>query len=236
MKILKAFVVVLFVLSAGLLGFAVVVFMGKQAEKTRRVQVENDLDTQKSENTKLTLAYSQIAEARKELEKALETEKKRAVTIQSTLEQEKKGRSEAEQEFRKTQEELNNMKLEYQGLTQELEILQQKLKDLRGGSLESLRQAPGKDAAEVEIPPVVVTAGASDAAEVLVVNREFNFVVVDKGSSEGLTKGELLTVSHGGKAIARIQVEKVYDHFSACAILEENKSPGVQEGDLVKKS
>lgn len=213
------------------------VFMEKQAEEAHRIQVEGELSVQKAENKKLNLAYGQLTQSKKELEKILQEEKKRAKEILKALETEKKGRSRAEKDLKQNSEYLNKMKLEYQQLSQELEVLQQKLQDLGLGSPVPLsKKTPMKLTTEVEIPPVVVEAGTQQPGQVLVVNRDFNFIVVDRGSQEGLAKGEFLFIARGGKPVARVQVEKVYDHFSACGIVEEAKTRRIMEGDSVSKS
>lgn len=70
--------------------------------------------------------------------------------------------------------------------------------------------------------------------QVLSVNRKFNFVVVNMGLRGRLKIGDTLRVEQNGKLIGRVQVEKLYENFSACTILEEIKPAQIQEGDLVR--
>jgi hypothetical protein len=70
--------------------------------------------------------------------------------------------------------------------------------------------------------------------QVLSVNRKFNFVVVNMGLRNRLKMGDTLRVEQNGKLIGRIQVEKLYENFAACTILEEIKPAQIQEGDLVR--
>ena len=70
--------------------------------------------------------------------------------------------------------------------------------------------------------------------QVLTVNRQFNFVVVNLGLRNKVKIGDILRVEQGGKLIAKVQVEKLYDNFSACAIMEEIKPGQIHEGDLVR--
>jgi len=67
------------------------------------------------------------------------------------------------------------------------------------------------------------------------VDRKFNFVVAKIGLQDGIKKGDLLKVFKGGKEIATIKVEKLYDAFSASGILREDLSQRIEEGDEVRK-
>jgi len=70
--------------------------------------------------------------------------------------------------------------------------------------------------------------------QVLSVNRQFKFVVVNLGLRENIKVGDTLRVEQGGKLIGRLQVEKLYENFSACNIIEEIKPAQIREGDLVR--
>ncbi|MBI4115078.1 MAG: hypothetical protein HY447_00725, partial [Candidatus Omnitrophica bacterium] len=79
-------------------------------------------------------------------------------------------------------------------------------------------------------PPVV----DQRPTQVLSVNRQFNFVVVNMGLRDRLKIGDQLRIEENGKLIGRVQVEKLYENFSACTILEEIKPAKIQEGNLVR--
>lgn len=86
---------------------------------------------------------------------------------------------------------------------------------------------PGK--AKV-VPPFV------KISKVMTVNRKFNFVIVNLGLRDNIKTGDRLSVQKDGKIISNLEVEKLYDDFSAATILEENKDAPITEGDLVLKS
>ena len=72
--------------------------------------------------------------------------------------------------------------------------------------------------------------------QVLTVNRKFNFVVVGLGFHDGVKMGDTLKAERAGKEIGTIQVEKLYENFSAATIIKEGKDVPIKEGDLVRKS
>jgi hypothetical protein len=69
--------------------------------------------------------------------------------------------------------------------------------------------------------------------EVLVVNKKFDFVVVNLGEADGITPGMDLGVYRDQKFIAILQVEKVHANMSAAKIPAEWKSVDIKEGDKI---
>lgn len=84
--------------------------------------------------------------------------------------------------------------------------------------------------------PVAVQAPMATGPRVLTVNRKFNFVVVNMGMKDGLKMGDTLKVFKGGAENATLQIEKLYDKFSAATIVREDPTSQVREGDEVRKS
>ncbi len=77
--------------------------------------------------------------------------------------------------------------------------------------------------------------GRSLEGKVLVINREFNFIVINLGTKDAVNKGSRFAVLRGGKPITTVEVEKVYENMSAANMLEETKKgTEVQEGDAVR--
>ncbi len=91
--------------------------------------------------------------------------------------------------------------------------------------------------APVSTQPVQVVSPSAGAAvsKVLTVNRKFNFVVINQGLQDGLKMGDKLRVLKQGQEVATLQVEKLYDKFSAATLLEENPKQQVVEGDEIRK-
>jgi hypothetical protein len=46
--------------------------------------------------------------------------------------------------------------------------------------------------------------------------------------------GDKLTVERDGKVVGTLEVQKLYDHFSAAAILQETKETPIREGDAIE--
>lgn len=100
---------------------------------------------------------------------------------------------------------------------------------------ESPKEAPGKETG-TPFAPLPPAGGAVDQRplQILSVNRQFKFVVINGGIRGNLKVGDTLRVEQNGKLAGRIQVEKLYENFSACNIVEENQPAQIREGDLVR--
>jgi len=99
------------------------------------------------------------------------------------------------------------------------------------------KELPLKEKTEAPFAPLPApSAPAVDQRplQVLSVNRQFKFVVINGGMRGSIKVGDTLRVEQNGKLIGRIQVEKLYENFSACNIVEEIKPAQIREGDLVR--
>lgn len=68
--------------------------------------------------------------------------------------------------------------------------------------------------------------------KVMIVNKEFNFVVINLGSKDKVSVGDEFLVSRSGKPIADLKVEKVHEFMSAAGFSAELKDL-IQENDKV---
>lgn len=87
---------------------------------------------------------------------------------------------------------------------------------------------------KVETKPEMASK-ASKEGKVLLINRNFHFVVVNVGSKNGLSPSDILLIKRNGKQVAKVRVEKVYDEYSAAYIVEEDSSLPIEESDLVSE-
>ncbi len=87
----------------------------------------------------------------------------------------------------------------------------------------------------IELEKIVVKPVSSLAGEVLMVNKEHSFVVLNLGRANNLTFGEFLSVYRNGEFIGNVEVEMVYEKTSAATILPEWKDVEFKENDEVRK-
>jgi K+ transporter len=65
--------------------------------------------------------------------------------------------------------------------------------------------------------------------KVMIVNKEFNFVVINLGSKDNVKVGDEFSISRAGKSIGDLKVEKVHEAMSAAGFVAELK-------DLIKEN
>ncbi|MFH1646007.1 MAG: hypothetical protein ABIB11_06260 [Candidatus Omnitrophota bacterium] len=69
--------------------------------------------------------------------------------------------------------------------------------------------------------------------EILTINREFDFVVINLGKEDGIDEGMLLDVQRGEDSFGQVEVETVKDHISAAAIILGGDISKMRGGDSV---
>jgi len=93
----------------------------------------------------------------------------------------------------------------------------------------------------VELPPIVVRkdqAGMSAPVRgrVIDVSDSHNFVVVDKGSVDGVRLGMTLDILRGSATVGRVSVIRARPNMSACDIVRSGTTSPLQVGDLAVQS
>lgn len=74
------------------------------------------------------------------------------------------------------------------------------------------------------------------AANVLLVNREHAFLIIDAGTDNGVKIGDVFDVFHDNELIGKVEVEKVHDTLSAANFLANFKVDLVTTSDVVKRT
>jgi len=143
---------------------------------------------------------------------------------------------------------VTELKTQQQAMQQELAKVQQAKADLESKTTTAERPS-------VNLDPVVVSgAGAygdpgasfsdlplsqpkgvsSVQGQVVVVNRDYDFVVMNLGRNQGLEIGQEFQIMRGGEVLGRVKVEKLYDELAAASILPESRKDAIKEGDLLR--
>jgi len=171
---------------------------------------------------------------------------------------------ERQDEIERLTKDVEQLRGDRKGLTSELaemkgqeEILQAKVKDLEAAksALETkvmeLTQQPTVELDKIvvsspgggePIVPVSLSSPSADAGaprgsqegQVVVVNREYDFVVMNLGRNQGVAIGQELQVVRGTEVLGRVKIEKVYDELSAAAIMPNSEKDRMHEGDVVR--
>jgi archaellum component FlaC len=100
---------------------------------------------------------------------------------------------------------------------------------------------PSAIAGTVELPPIVVRRDRAGMAtlvqgRLIEVNEPHNFVVVDKGSANGVHIGMVFDILRGSSSVGRVTVSRVRPQLSACDIFRAKTPSPLQVGDLAVQS
>lgn len=119
--------------------------------------------------------------------------------------------------------------------------LEAKMKDLEALVKQPQAQKPQEQG--VELGKIVVSPeGAAEKpkaqssgveGKVLVVNKDYNFAVINLGNKDGVEAGNIFSVYNNNKNIGLIKVDRVHDSMSAASFVSAEIKDKVKEGDKV---
>lgn len=95
-------------------------------------------------------------------------------------------------------------------------------------------EAGKKKAAEAS--PVISAPKMSPQGEVIMVNRQYQFIIVNLGADHGAQTGGLVDIFRDGKSAAKGRLERIYPSMSAVTVFDEGAIEEIQEGDRVSLS
>lgn len=87
----------------------------------------------------------------------------------------------------------------------------------------------------INLDKIVVKPVPAVTGKVLVVNKEYAFVVVNLGKGSNVNIGDILSVYRDDDFIGRVEIEKVEEKISAATILPDWETVEFEEDDEVRK-
>jgi len=195
-------------------------------------RVRKDLETSQGDLAKATAAQEALSRSVEDRQKEIDRLTKDMMQIQS--------------EHKELAAQLADLKTERETLQQRLTDTEQAKTSLESKVMELSNQptveldkvlvtgageAPGGPGTPM---PVAAVSSAAASGQVVVVNREYDFIVMNLGKNHGLSVGQEFQVVRGNEVLGRVKVEKVYDELAAAAILPESQKDNIREGDSVK--
>ncbi len=194
----------------------------------RLEEVKKDLETAKEKSAAAINELKIKKEEIKKLKSALEDERKEKLSISKEYE-------DLGFEYDKAKSEIVRLKKEKTRLENNLMVLKQKQVDL--DKIVVKPEAGGQSFGESEQSRYIPEQEKPMLrGRVLVVNRDYGFVVTDLGKDDGIEKGMKFELRDGTELIARAEVDKVYDTMSSATILSGGSTGRVRKGNLVIES
>ncbi len=233
-------------------------FILHKQEHQLRVKVETELSVLENKKVEIEKRLDKVLKDKEDIEKELTDFRSKAERLADKIEYEKRMREQAENKLKtkeneftslkdkleKAQGNVNKLEQKYENIQAKNEELSSKLDQLRLAkkALETkigiTGQVEGVQLGTVVVRPQEVKEqkgqGQRTQGRILVINREFDFVMIDLGRVNGVEPGMKFAVYHLGKLTAEVKVERVYEDMCSAIILNKEKEGEMQEDDLVK--
>jgi len=134
-------------------------------------------------------------------------------------------------------EALENRMADAENVLKEKSLAFEELQEQLEHAIVGSKRIVAAESASVQLPPIVVKPEAPGLrglrGEVIAVNKEERFVVVDIGEASGIRPGTLLRVMRGDREIATLEVIETRREISAADIREVVGGITLREGDIV---
>ena len=220
------------------------------------------LDESKKIATDLALKLQEVKSKMDSLSSELTAEKTAHAETSNKLEQfkadlskQKSLREDLEKRLNQVQDDGKQIKEQVKIMQQQKIALEEKIKDLESGvgGVELGKVVVNSPANDVVLAQPDMTNKGINAPEtkvskvaenqpsrlakglegkVMIVNKEFNFAVINLGSKDKIIVGDEFSVFRAGKSIGDLKVEKVHEAMSAAGFAAELKDL-IKENDLV---
>lgn len=202
-----------------------------------KASVEADLEHVRQDLAKSQGELAKAVEAQETLARSVEDREREIGRLKGDMEQVRNEAQQAATQLGELQQEREQMKRQLADLEQAKTDLEGKVMELsEHPTVELDRVLVTNEPAPtggVALPVSGVAAGPNDG-QVVVINREYDFIVMNLGKNHGLSVGQEFQVVRGTEVLGRVKVEKIYDELSAAAILPDSKKDVIREGDTVK--
>ncbi|MFC1623933.1 hypothetical protein ACFL28_01250 [Candidatus Omnitrophota bacterium] len=259
-KIVLVFLVVVSIVSAVLAVFG---FIKKEEEYTRRLMVEEKLaatlkdkrrlekdielkeksiEDKAAEISKMELEIKSFAsemeeekDKRKSIAADLDDQKKEVQKLKGNLEKEKKEKISISKKLADVKADYVKAQGDISRLSNEKAKLRRDLAGLKKGpvDLDKIVVSPsGGSSLKRSLKPLEELLKGS----VLVVNRDYSFIVTDLGQDDNVNKGLKVEIRDGSKLLGRAEIDKVYDTMSSATVLPGSNINNIKKGNLVIES
>ena len=216
-----------------------------------------ELANYKKQNSELELrlkdAQAQIDTLTNDLQQEKTTKQealKQIDNLKAELEQQKSFKLDLEKKFNAAQEDVKKTQAQLKELESRKTELETKISELETKSKDLEAKVQGIELGTIVIgrettpPQQTVSKPATRKQEkkipvsglegkVLVVNKDYNFVVINLGTKDGVEMDNVFSVYHGNNYIGDVKIEKIHDSMAAAGFVSGDIKDKVNEGDKV---
>ncbi len=196
----------------------------------------------------LRLAYEKTLEKASSLEKELEEKAKNYESLKKEYESAIALRKFIEEKFssltlssQKSEEKLLSVAEKLEKGVSQLNALNaaiaRQVRNIGGRKIRQKKKA--KELPEVVIKEEPVKKKAENVkkltARLMTINREYNFVTINKGLVDGIKIGDIFSVVRDGEEIAQVKVSEIRDFVSLALVINIKHGIMLKEGDKAEK-
>lgn len=224
-------------------------FVAKNNLAAKNQMLQAELDAANAVKVSLQQQLSETEAVKNELQNTVEKVKAQAVALASQIEQEKRLKENAVAQLNEKMQETETLRKNLEAERQEKLVLKDtfkkeiytltaqlnEVKTAKESLEKKLKDTLAKKGIKLEKIVVRPETGEMVAeGQVLVVNREFDFVVVNLGENDGLKVGSKLQVYRDDQVLGTVEVEKIYGNMSAATIMPDAQKDQIKEGCAVR--
>jgi hypothetical protein len=202
-----------------------------------KARIEQNLERTRADLAKSAEELAAAIEAQTKLTQAVEDREAEITRLTGDLTQ-------ARQDAQGIAGQLSTLQADREAMRQQVADLEQAKGELESKVMELSGDRPMVELGKVVVSgqpgsmgPTSVLGGASKVTsdgQVVVVNREYDFIVMNLGRNHGLAIGQEFQIVRNDEVLGLVKVEKVYDELSAATIVQESQPDTIREGDLVR--
>jgi septal ring factor EnvC (AmiA/AmiB activator) len=228
----------------------------KMKQKVTEAKLEESKKTISGLELKVQEAKLQIDKLTTDLQQEKAARQQAVVEIgqlKADLEQQKTLKADLEKKLSQAQKDTDKIQTQLKDLSSKKTDLEKKIKDLEAQA-KAAQDQEGVELGKVVVTPETTTgvpvqaqasskpagekqaakvAGAPSEGKVLVINKEYNFAVIDLGAKDGIEIGNTFSIFHNNKYVGDVKVEKVHDSMAAAGFVNPEIKDKINEGDKV---
>ena len=197
-------------------------YMLKENEKRLRVLAQKQLTQTIEEKKKIENRLVGVLQAKEAAEAKFAAEKEKSSTFKKELKAK-------EQEFKFALENFEEEAALRRKAEAQLMIVM-KGKELLEARLKKLE----KSSKLIELEKIIVKPESGLIGKVIMVNREYHFIVINLGNKDDLELQDILSIYRNNEFVGRVQVERIEENMAAASILPDWQDVEFMENDEVK--
>ncbi|MBU1061188.1 MAG: hypothetical protein KJ957_00480 [Candidatus Omnitrophica bacterium] len=259
----KIVLILLVVASIASAVLAVFGFLEKEKEYMKRVLIEEKLTAVLKDKKRLEKELSLNKEAMDGKEAEIKEVALKIEQLSLLLEEEKERSKSQTLDLTDKEKKIEALTLDLEREKREKLSLSKKLDDIKSAyekaetdvlKLKQEKMQLEKDVTELEEKSVeldkIVVPSSMDAfsappmesqedvlkGKVLVVNREYSFIVTDLGQGDGVKKDMVFEVRDGTNFLGKAKIDKIYDTMSSASVLPGTNINNIKKGNLIIES